>query len=67
MILAWTGQSGPEIGTTPVGGLVPLSSQRWSPFRGAGGVSPSIPLIEWLVSIVSLTHAPIQFHPEIRQ
>ena len=58
-----------RIGATPVGGLVPLAiqRQRWSLLNvpivwGAAGVSPSIPLIEWLVSRASSIHAPIQFH-----
>ena len=58
-----------RIGAIPVGGLVPLTiqRQRWSPLNvpiiwGAAGVSPSILLIEWLVSRASSIHAPIQFH-----
>ena len=58
-----------RIGAIPVGCLVPhvIQRQRWSPLNvpiiwGAAGVSPSIPLIEWLVSMASSIHAPIQFH-----
>ena len=54
-----------RIGATP-DRLVPLAIQRWrwSPLNvlimwGAAGVSPSIPLIDWLVSMAS--------RPEFRQ
>ena len=80
MSLAWTGQCevrrlAQRIGAIPVGGLVPfaIQRQRWSPLNvpiiwRAAGVSPSIPLIEWLVSRASSIHAPIQFQrPQFRQ
>ena len=58
-----------RIGAVPCGGPVPsaIQHQRWSSLNvpliwGAARASPSIPLIEWLVSRASPIHAPVQFH-----